>query len=67
MKSVCLVAVYTNCMFMLSSCWPGMYSVLLVHLLVIVQSKKEIIKYKIQKNKQQNYFSYFDAEIALSV
>jgi len=25
MKSVCVVAVYTNYLLMLLSCWPGMY------------------------------------------
>jgi len=25
MKSVCVVAVYTICMYMLHSCWPGLF------------------------------------------
>ena len=44
------MALYTVRMLMLSSCWPGLYSVLHVHLLVIVQNKKFKIKYKIRKN-----------------
>jgi len=28
MKSICVMAVYTICRLMLSSCWPGMYRTL---------------------------------------
>jgi hypothetical protein len=30
MKAVCVVAVYTICVLILSFCWPGMHSFLLI-------------------------------------
>ena len=50
MKSVCVVAVYTICVWMLLSCWPGTYRI--VHLLVTVQNNN-IKKVKILSGNRE--------------